>query len=296
MTKYRYQHFENAYNIGWNINCEEISGNKETMNPLFIEKLNRYCENPLNRELNGIYRVIQLDGKRYVKGFGEIRIIDLKKKIRYAAPNIIVDDILSGRYIPPAEFIEAVLLGPTFDSEEYQKFYLEYSEKNFWGETKENIEKVNMAIRLLEDDFKDFQYYIKDNELINIVTLKGSLLNYAITMGKEKEALWLIQNGIDINAFDGLELITAIKKNSNLIAKVLIDRDITVNGSDMRDNPLVYAIRFSNCYLVEELMKKYRSLIVTYSNEYVRNCTILDIAQRTKNDEIISTVKRHMIC
>ena len=30
--------------------------------------------------------------KKYVKGFGEIRIIDLKKKIRYAAPNVIIDD------------------------------------------------------------------------------------------------------------------------------------------------------------------------------------------------------------
>lgn len=55
-----------------------------------------------------------------------------------------------------------------------------------------------------------------------MVVPEGSLLNYAITEGKEKEALWLIENGIDISTFDGLELMTAIK-NNNIIAKKLID-------------------------------------------------------------------------
>ena len=76
-----------------------------------------------------------------------------------------------------------------------------------------------------------------------------------IQEGKEKEALWLIENGIDINAFDGLELMTAIKKNNNIIAKKLIDEGIVINSREMNDNPLVSAIRFSNAFLVEELMK-----------------------------------------
>lgn len=110
---------------------------------------------------------------------------------------------------------------------------------------------------LLEKDFEDFKYYITDNNLMNIVTLRGSLLNYAI-------------------------------------ATELIDKGIAADGRDMKDNPLVCAIGFSNLYLVEELMKKYRNLIVTYSNEYVRDCTILDIAQRTKNDKVINIVKRYL--
>ena len=139
MTKYCYQHFENAYNIGWNVNFDSTVESKETFNSIFIEKLTSYCENPLNSDLNGVCRETEIDGKKYVKGFGEIRIIDLKKKIRYAAPNVIIDDILNGKYIPPIEFVDAVLTGPTFDSEEYQEFYLNYSEKNFWGENEENM-------------------------------------------------------------------------------------------------------------------------------------------------------------
>ena len=63
----------------------------------------------------------------------------------------------------------------------------------------------------------------------------------------------------------------------------------------MKDNPLVSAIRFSNAFLVEELMKNYRNLIVTYSNEYVRNCSVLDIAERTKNEKIINIVKKYLV-
>lgn len=294
MTKYCYQHFENAYNVGWNTNSNGIVESEVQYSPVFIEKLVTYCDNPLNRDLNGIYRTVQIGGKKYVKGFGEIRIIDLKKKIRYAAPNVIIDDILDGKYIPPTAFIEAVLAGPTFDSEEYQEFYLNYSEKNFWGETKENLEKI---VRILEslENFEVFKDYILDDNMINVVTPRGSLLNYTIIEEREKEALWLIENGIDINAFDGLELMTAIKKNNNVIAKTLIDNGIVTNGKEMKDNPLVSAIRFSNAFLVEELMKNCRNLIVTYSNEYVRNCSILDIAERTKNEKIINIVKKYLV-
>lgn len=66
----------------------------------------------------------------------------------------------------------------------------------------------------LAGDLEGFKDYILNNDLINIVVPEGSLLNYAITEGKEKEALWLIENGIDINAFDGLELMTAIKRTT----------------------------------------------------------------------------------
>ena len=90
MTKYCYQHFENAYNIGWNVNFDSTVESKETFDSIFIEKLTLYCENPLNSDLNGVCRETEIDGKKYVKGFGEIRIIDLKNK-----NVLLVDDIFT---------------------------------------------------------------------------------------------------------------------------------------------------------------------------------------------------------
>lgn len=68
MTKYCYQYFENAYNIGWNANYDKTAGNREALSGDFMEKLSRYCERPFNRDLNGKCRVIEVDGKKYVKG------------------------------------------------------------------------------------------------------------------------------------------------------------------------------------------------------------------------------------
>lgn len=79
---------------------------------------------------------------------------------------------------------------------------------------------------------QEFKDYILDDNMINAVTPRGSLLNYTIIEGREKEALWLIENGI------------------------------VTNGKEMKDNPLVIAIRFSNAFLVEELMKNCRNLII----------------------------------
>lgn len=55
--------------------------------------------------------------------------------------------------------------------------------------------KFKKIVKVLElaGDFEGFKDYILNNDLINIVVPKGSLLNYTITEGKEKEALWLIE-------------------------------------------------------------------------------------------------------
>ena len=100
MTKYCFQHFENAYNIGWKNNHK--SSKQEDYGKEFIEKLKVFCQYPVNKDLNGKFRYLDAkEGGKCVTGFGEIRIIDIKNNIRYAAPNIIVLDILDGLYFPP---------------------------------------------------------------------------------------------------------------------------------------------------------------------------------------------------
>ena len=42
-------------------------------------------------------------------------------------------------------------------------------------------------------------------------------------------------------------------------------------------------------------MKNHRYLIVTYSNEHVRNCSVLNIAERMKNEKIINIVKKYLV-
>ena len=77
MTKYCFQHFENAYNIGWKNNHK--SSKQEDYGKEFIEKLKVFCQYPVNKDLNGKFRYLDAkEGGKCVTGFGEIRIIDIK--------------------------------------------------------------------------------------------------------------------------------------------------------------------------------------------------------------------------
>ena len=293
MTKYCFQHFENAYNIGWKNNHK--SSKQEDYGKEFIEKLKVFCQNPVNKDLNGKFRYLDAkEGGKCVTGFGEIRIIDIKNNIRYAAPNIIVLDILDGLYFPPKEFIDAVMDCPEYASEEYKDFIRAYTEHNFWGENKQVIENIETACLLIQQDHNYFKEFVLENKAINIVTKKGSLLNYAIQLKDNEIAEWLIEEKIDINSFDGLELLTALKMNNTRIALQLLRHGIITDGDEMKSNPLLFAIKIGSRELVEELMTKHRHLVAVYTNEYVKNYTILDIAKRYKNDQIIQTVKKYL--
>ena len=48
MTKYCFQHFENAYNIGWKNNHK--SSKQEDYGKEFIEKLKVFCQYPVNKD------------------------------------------------------------------------------------------------------------------------------------------------------------------------------------------------------------------------------------------------------
>lgn len=173
-------------------------------------------------------------------------------------------------------------------------FIRAYTEHNFWGENKQVIENIETACLLIQQDHNYFKEFVLENKAINIVTKKGSLLNYAIQLKDNEIAEWLIEEKIDINSFDGLELLTALKMNNTRIALQLLRHGIITDGDEMKSNPLLFAIKIGSRELVEELMTKHRHLVAVYTNEYVKNYTILDIAKRYKNDQIIQTVKKYL--
>lgn len=190
--------------------------------------------------------------------------------------------------------IDAVMDCPEYASEEYKDFIRAYTEHNFWGENKQVIENIETACLLIQQDHNYFKEFVLENKAINIVTKKGSLLNYAIQLKDNEIAEWLIEEKIDINSFDGLELLTALKMNNTRIALQLLRHGIITDGDEMKSNPLLFAIKIGSRELVEELMTKHRHLVAVYTNEYVKNYTILDIAKRYKNDQIIQTVKKYL--
>ena len=77
------------------------------------------------------------------------------------------------------------------------------------------------------------------------------------------------------------------------IAEILIEHNIEMNISELRLNPLVSAIRYHNNFIAQKLINKKPELIVTYSNEFVQGFTMVDVAKRINNEEIIRVLNAY---
>lgn len=290
LKKYSFQHYEDAINIGWNSQEGVV---KYLPDRTFLERLKCHCDSPINVDYNGKFIEKEIEGHKEVFGFGEIRILDLKNKIRYAAPNTIYEEIMEGHYVPPTAFIEAVIASPLPTDKEYKEFMTRYSVDSYWGENEEKVQKINAIVNALLKGTEEFQEFLTDVSNIHIVTNKGSLLNHAILENKEKSSYMLIDKGIDINIFEGVELLSAIEKGLTGIAEILIEKNIEMNISELTMNPLVSAIRYHNNFIAKKLITKNSELIVTYSNEFVQGFTMMDVARRFDNEEIVGVLKTY---
>ncbi|RDY26486.1 hypothetical protein [Lachnotalea glycerini] len=128
LSKYIYFDREesNIFNIGW---IEDNSFNRGKVKEEFITRLWEYIKYPVNVG-RSLYKNEYLDNKidtytacyngyQILLGAAEIRVMNLKKGVVYAAPNLIIHYILNHQYVPPEEFIEAVMNGPNPNSEEF---------------------------------------------------------------------------------------------------------------------------------------------------------------------------------
>lgn len=110
-----------AVNIGWLDDAHDFP--KGEVSDDFIVRLKRYIDYPVYNLCFGFHRCeICKEGT----GSGEIRVIG-KNGLVYAAPMMIVHYIQDHLYLPPDEFIQAVLDSPLPSSAEYRVMAQNYS-------------------------------------------------------------------------------------------------------------------------------------------------------------------------
>lgn len=107
----------NTVNVGW-LDREHPFPKGKTP-PEFRKRLTVLCRNPPGRFVTKGYHVCEFCGK--VAGGNEIRVLAGEKV--YAAPVLIFHYVISHRYLPPKEFIEAVMRSPGPDSPEMVSRY-----------------------------------------------------------------------------------------------------------------------------------------------------------------------------
>jgi hypothetical protein len=95
--------------------------------PKFLQKLLPFCHpsktvcqmhRTQNSALGGEQIVVEINGEQITLGGAEIRIIG-EEEI-YAAPDLVYHYVSDHNYLPPDEFIQAVLKGPDSDSAEFR--------------------------------------------------------------------------------------------------------------------------------------------------------------------------------
>ncbi len=106
----------NIYNVGWLDKTYPFSVGETPQ--LFQDRLFEYCLNPIGQTRGwhtcqfcdtityGFLRV-EKNGKEALLGSAEIRVYGQDKV--YAAPNLIYHYVVAHHYLPPSEFIEAVV-------------------------------------------------------------------------------------------------------------------------------------------------------------------------------------------
>ena len=122
-------HEENTYNIGW---IEELDTADTGIVPSeFFDALWEYIKCPFNctrgmhcntylDKESSYYKAVYYDSI-IMLGTAEIRVIDKVNKCIYAAPDLVLHYVISHKYCPPIEFVEAVIHGPKPNSIEYAK-------------------------------------------------------------------------------------------------------------------------------------------------------------------------------
>lgn len=292
LTYYSEDHFENAQNIGWLDEAKEFPRAKPSLE--FIDALYHYTQFPFNKQRHAHSISLNYKGNELRLGYSEIRVLSHKSDFKFAAPDMIFKYVLEDEYSPPEAFQKAVIEGPKPNTMEYDQFIKRYNEECLWGERPEYVEKCkHLKKAIVEQKNTLIQNWINHHEIsINIVTIEGSLLNHALLNNNIDLAFYVIDKGININNFNGIELNTAISQDHNEIVQLLINKKIQFNMSSPQLNPLFTAIKTKNIDAIEILIKSDIDQKVKYSNEFMRSMDALLFAQQLKFYPAVECLKK----
>lgn len=292
LSYYQRFHFENAMNVGFSSNYKTIADYE--LPKSFFEKLLKYYKYPVNM-VRDISEQITIEGQQIDIGISEIRIISCDNVV-FAAPDTIIDSIMNHGYYPPHEFIDAVIDGIDPDSDYFQEFLSRYDEEHLWGASDEYVKTVKTVDKLIDNnDLLELQKLITgDKCILSLVTENGSLLNYAIQNKKEEIADFLLDHGIQIDRFEGVELLTAVENGMFSIVRRLLDSSVPVKKDVPRNNPLFLAVASNQNEVAEYLYLNRRDLVMTYQTEYTRNCNILQWSKMFKNESFLSFLRNQL--
>jgi len=259
--------YQKAYNIGWCYLERIVKG--EIKQPFFIK------ENPIIDQLipqvpfdigagfmeRGRSRVYPFEilykGQKYLLNDTEIRLLS-KNGDEYVLPSRVIYSIDQGIYTE-LDTLSAILENcHPIDSPEFRAYiqnFLDGEYEPYDGIFKGYYDEADRLKNLLFSDYSIFRDECGRNPgAIDIVTKDGSFLMCAITSGREKLAVSLIEQGINLTLWDGYELAKAVYYGQINTTKALLEKDIKSNLTVLGYNPLFQAVQgYQHLHVIDPL-------------------------------------------
>ena len=291
-TYYAQLHYENALNIGFSAKSGSDQENSFAPNRDFQQKLAKYAKHRVNLVRGGAdFQMITVDGEAYALGFGEIRVIAADGTV-YAAPDLIIDWVANGSYIPPKAFEDAVLHGLDPDGDAYGQFESRYKPDLFWGASDDCLMTARLVSSYMEKkDLAGFKQFLEANpQNLNIVTQNGTLLNGALLSENEEMAEYLLEKGVSLSMLSGIELLTAVEKGMTSIVQRMLSANIPIRTDIPRNNPLFWAIAKKQNEIAKLLYDERKDLVMTYDIGAIQNCNILQWSKLCDNTDFFNSL------
>jgi len=176
LTEYQYYGYNpKLFNIGWLDNSSNDYPKGETSQE-FKDKLKKYLDYPQNK-MRGYYNCpfcINVFSNKETMSDCEIWIVGKDNKV-YSSPQLIVHYIEKHNYLPPTEFIDAVLNGPLPNSKEYNDIISDvkksYSNPDWYIKQRKKESKQNYK-KCIDGMAQELANNINKDILNNIINLK----------------------------------------------------------------------------------------------------------------------------
>lgn len=174
LSFYNYRYYsEKELNIGWLQHGQPISVGKVPIG--FIKKLKNYYKKE--------YAIMQTAGSHKCEFCGdiddgysnEIRVLGLNGII-YAAPSMLKHYINKHKYLPPQEFIDAVMNGPVPGSDEYKLAIAKMPE--FWERRKPDSNDEDYEKKIRDMMIKNMSESIDKKILDEILSKSDDFKNF----------------------------------------------------------------------------------------------------------------------
>ena len=189
LSSYNFHHFsEQELNIGWLQKDQPFNIGEAPEG--FLDKLKKYSEDDfIIFQTKGFHSCDYCQDNKFSSN--EMRIVGNDGTV-YASPYLIIHYIEAHKYLPPQEFIEAVMTGPIPDSEKYNETIKRLPE--FWEQRRPDTNDEDYEEKFKQTMVDEISQSVDKQILNDILNKSPDFKKFIESYGKIMPAVYGMKN------------------------------------------------------------------------------------------------------